>query len=315
MFQKKYIYSFGYDKFESELCKLESKYLFKEKENSKIIFSDIKIDPSTSAFIKSRLEIISYSDDYESLILTIKEKNIQVEDFKIEYLILDGDKTNYKSRLKKLRDIGFSIEGFPDYYNPKKIYTLCLLNGVWYFSESHKNNLAWHIHKQKPFSFSNSINVTTAKSLINIASSGNKKNTLLDACCGVGTIMLEACFADYNIEGNDINEKVCKATQQNLAHFNYNANIYNDDIKNINKHYDAAIIDLPYNLFNNTTDIEIFDIIKSATKISNKLVIVSIANIEKKITNNGFKIVDFCSIGKMGKTKFVRKIWVCEKID
>ena len=308
----KYIYSFGYDSFENDLCKLETKYLFNSQEKNKLLFSNIKISPSISAFIRSRMDIITSSPSYDNLISGIKKLNLKSEGFKVEYLVLKGDDTSYNQRLKKLRDIGFSIEGFSDYYTPKKTFGIGYYSGIWYFGELLKNSLTWHIHKQKPFAFSTSINTTIAKSLVNIASNGCQYNPLLDTCCGVGTIMLEACYAGNNIEGCDINEKAFLATKKNISHFNYNANVYHTDVKNITKSYFSSIIDLPYNLFTNTTDVDVLNIIQSSAKISKRLVIVSTDDIEHMIVGSGFKIIDYCSIGKMGKTKFTRKIWVCE---
>lgn len=309
----KYLYSFCYDNFESELCKLELKYIFNKEDKNKILFSDIKADPSSSAFIKNRLEIISFSEDYSTLINEIKKENICNEGFKIEYLVFDGDTTGYAERLKKLRDIGYSIEGDTDYYSPTTTYGLCCYEGIWYFGILNKNNFAWHKHKQKPYSFSNSISVNIAKALVIIAAKNNKEKKLLDACCGVGTIMLEACFAGNNIEGCDISWKTCKNARENLSHFNYTTNVYRSDIKDISKRYDAAIIDLPYNLFSFASDSDILHIIESTAKITDRLVIVSISDITNQISNTGFRITDYCSVGKRGKRNFARKIWVCEK--
>lgn len=309
----KYIYTFGCENFENEICKLESKYIFNKEEKDRLLFSDIKVEPSSSAFIIKRLDVISSSDNYTTLIKDIKEKNICIEGFKIEYLVFYGDTTEYAERLKKLRDIGYSIEGIPDYYNPTTTYALCYYKEVWYFGVLIKNNYHWHKHKQKPCSFSNSISINIAKALVNIAAKANKEKTLLDACCGVGTIMLEACFAGYNIEGCDINWKICRDARQNLSYFHYTTKIDHSDIKDISKRYDAAIIDLPYNLFSNATDNEISHIIESTAKITDRLIIVSISDITTLISNAGFRISDYCSVSKRGKKTFARKIWVCEK--
>lgn len=308
-----YIYSFNYNHNERDLCKLESRHIFNEEENNKMLFSDIKINPSSSAFIKKRFDIILFSKDYSTLINEIKKENIHIEGFKVEYLVLDGDKTNYAERLKKLRDIGYSIEGAPDYYNPTITYGLCYYNDIWYFGILIKNNLEWHKHNKKPYSYSNSIGVNTAKALVNIAAKANKEKTLLDACCGVGTIMLEACFAGYNIEGCDINYKVYKQVRENISHFNYTANIYCSDIKEISKNYEAAIIDLPYNLYSCATDSQVLHIIESTVEITNRLVIVSTADITNLLNKAGLKILDYCNVSKIGKANFTRKIWVCEK--
>ncbi|MGL1933484.1 MAG: hypothetical protein OCD01_00615 [Fibrobacterales bacterium] len=313
MHNKKYIYSFNYDTNESDLCKLESRHVFNEEEKNKQLFSDIKVEPSCSAYIKKRLDIILFSEDYSNLINEIKNERIRIEGFKVEYLVLDGDTTEYPERLKKLKDIGLSIEGFPDYYSPTIVYALCYYMGIWYFGVLIKNNFAWHKHKQKPCSYSNSISMSVAKALVNIAAQGNKDATLLDACCGVGTILLEACFAGNNVEGCDINEKICNDGRKNLSHFNYIAKVYHSDIKDMSTRYEAAIIDLPYNLFSHANDNNVLHIIESTAEISNRLVIVSTSDISKLILNTGLRISDYCSVNKRGKTNFTRKIWVCEK--
>lgn len=314
MQSNKYLYSFNYDHFELELCKLESKYVFNEEDKNKLLFSDIKVAPSSSAFIKNRLDIISSSEDYSLLIDKIKGEKICIEGFKVEYFVFEGDTTEYAERLSKLKDIGYSIEGYPDYYNPTKTYALCFHDGVWYFGDLIKNKFAWQKHKEKPWSYSNSISMNIAKALVNIAAKANKEIKLLDACCGVGTIMLEACFAGYSIEGCDINPKVCKNARENLSHFNYTAEVHHCDLKDLGKKYEAAIIDLPYNLFSIATDQDLSNLIESATEITNRLVIVSGSDITEHISNAGFKLLDQCSAGKRGKKYFSRQVWVCEKI-
>ncbi|MBV1923269.1 MAG: methyltransferase [Flavobacteriaceae bacterium] len=313
MQKNKYIYTFSYDNPESDLCKLESRCIFNKEEKNKLLFSNIKAEPSSSAFIKKRLDIILFSEDYDSLITEIKKLSICAEGFKVEYIVFDGDSTKYALRLEKLRDIGYSIEGDSDYYNPTITYALCLYEGIWYFGELIKDNFDWFKHKKKPFSYSNSISVNIAKALVNIAAKGDKEKKLLDACCGVGTILLEASFSGNNIEGSDINEKICKDAKGNLSHFNYSANVYHSDIKDISKKYDAAIIDLPYNLLSAATDSDILNIIGSTAEITDRLVIVSIADIANLISESGLKISDYCSVSKSGKRKFARKIWICEK--
>ncbi len=310
----KYIYSFNYDDIENDSCKLESKYVFNKEEKNKLIFSDIKVEPSSSAFLKKRFDIILYSNNYSSLIMEIKKQNIHIEGFKVEYLVLYGDTTEYKIRLKKLKDIGLSIKGMPDYYNPTITYVLSYYENIWYFGILTKDNFDWHKHKNKPCSYCNSLNISLAKSLVNIAAKGNKKTKLIDACCGVGTIMLEACFAGFNIEGCEINWKICKDAKENLSYFNYSAKVHHSDIKDITERYDAAIIDLPYNLFSKATDDDIAHIINSSAKISNRLIIVSTSDITDLISHIGFTITDYCKVRKYGKTSFSRKIWVCEKI-
>ena len=308
-----YIYTFKYDYHHSELCKLESRQIFDKGEKNNLLFSDIKVDPSISPFIKNRFEIILSSEDYSELLKSIKNENIHIDGFKAEYLILTGDATGYSERLEKLKDIGYRIEGEPDYNTPSVTYAVCHYENIWYFGVLIKHDTDWHKHKKKPCSFSNSISMTIAKTLVSIASKGNKTIPLLDACCGVGTVMLEACCAGFNIEGCDINWKACKHTRENLASYNYTANVYRSDIKDLDKKFDAAIIDLPYNLYTLSNDAITLNIIESTAKLTTRIVVVSISDIETIIKKSGLIISDFSTVEKRGKSKFTRNIWVCEK--
>ena len=310
---QRYIYTFRRDYHNMELCKLESRQLFGREVEDTFLFSDVKIDPSISPFIKTRFEIISSSKNYSSLLKNIESEKIKIEGFKAEYIILDGDTTRYTERLEKLKDLGYRIDGLPDYYNPTVIYALCQYEETWHFGLLIKHNTGWYKHKTKPYSFSNSINMDIAKSLVCIASKGNKTHKLLDACCGVGTIMLEACISGFRIEGCDINQKACSNTEKNLAHYEYDALVFCTDIKDHNMSYDAAIIDLPYNLFTYSNDAIALNLIKSTANLAPRVVIVSTSDIRSLIEQSGLELTDLCTVAKKGKSLFARKVWVCEK--
>lgn len=236
-----------------------------------------------------------------------------MEGFKVEYLSLEGDATDFSERQKKSKAVGYCIDAEPNFSTPTITYAIGYYNNVWYFGNLEKANPGWHIHKKKPYSFSNSINMDIAKSLVSLASKGNKATTLLDVCCGVGTVLLEACFSGFDIEGCDINPNSCSYTQKNLAHYNYTAEVHCSDIKDLNKDFDAAIIDLPYNLYSYSSDAITENIISSTAKLCPRMIIVSIADIEPIIKNSGLKVIDFCHVEKRGKSSFTRNIWVCER--
>ncbi len=309
----KYIYSFKYDTHNRDLCKLESRQLFHQEEKNKLLFSNVEVDPSISPFIKSRFEIIFCADDYEQLLNKIEQAAIHVDGFKAEYLVLDGDSTSYTERLGKLKDVGWRIEGDPDYLTPSIIYSICFYQDKWCFGILTKHDTDWFKHKNKPVSFSSAINMDIAKTLVSLASQGDKSRHLLDAGCGVGTVMLEACISGFAIEGCDIHWKACVSTRKNLAHYDYVANVYRTDLKDHSTRYDAAIIDLPYNLFSHSDDDNSQHIIKSAAELATRLVIVSTSDIESLINQAGLTLVDGCKVEKKGK-KFARNIWVCEKV-
>lgn len=273
----------------------------------------MQINPSISSFIKHQFQIILSAESYPILLKNIKLKNIRKDGFKVDYLILDGDLRQYDERRKKLKDVGYCIDSQPDFNNPSIVYSICHYGGIWYFGILKTHDNTWTKHKQKPCSFSNSLDMNIAKTLVSIASQGMKDNTILDACCGVGTVLLEGCIAGFDIEGCDINQKAIKNAQRNLLHYGYKAPLYCSDIKDISKRYNGLIIDLPYNLYSYAEDTTALKIIQSSVALSNRIIIVSIEDISPIIKVAGLKTIDFCTVEKRGSSTFERSIWVCEK--
>jgi tRNA G10 N-methylase Trm11 len=153
-----------------------------------------------------------------------------------------------------------------------------------------------------------------AKALVSIASKGNREVMLLDACCGVGTVVLEACYSGFKIDGCDINWRAVKHTRENLEHYAYVAEVYRSDIKDLTKVYDAIIIDLPYNIYTYSDDTISRNIIQSSANLSDRVIIVSVSDMASIISGAGLNIIDYCTVGKRGKSNFERLIWVCENL-
>lgn len=309
--QSTYLYALNYDATEQALCQLESMYLFHTAIRTKVHFSDKAVSPSDSAFIKSRLTLMATAADEIQLQAAIHALHLSAEGFKVVYTVMAGDETAYAHRLAIMRGIGMAITGVPNFKAPTILYGVCKHQGVWYFGEFVKNNVQWLAHGQKPFSFSNSLGLNLAKTLVNIAGQNNKATTILDACCGVGTILLEGCFAGYAITGCDINQKAAENARANLAHFNYSAQVHHANIARVTQRYDAVIIDLPYDLFTAATDVDMQGIITACAQLSGFILIVSVADITDMIRNAGLRVENRCVVAKKGKSSFARTVWVC----
>jgi tRNA G10 N-methylase Trm11 len=310
---QRYLYSFNYDSHYLDLCRLESRQVFGKEITNKILFSNKRVDASSSAFIRSRLEIQVKAKSFEALKIGIHEAHIQGDGFKAEYLTLEGQQIEKSERNKKLKEVGFCLEGHPNFVAPSITYAICSYQNDWYFGTMVKHNAEWLNHNNKPCSYSNSIGMKVAKTLVNLGSKGIKNLHLLDACCGVGTVLLEACFAGLSIEGCDINPKTIENARKNIAHFHYSSKLYCSDIKDVTGAYDAAIIDLPYNLFSYSNDSVTANIIQSSAKLAPRVIIVSIEDVRSVIKHAGLTILDQCTVEKRGKSKFTRNIWVCER--
>jgi tRNA G10 N-methylase Trm11 len=306
---RKYFYSINYPKFEEELCKLEMECLFNQISIEKYIFSDICINPSRSPFIKDRISIIYEEDSLEEIVQKITKDKLSYDDFKVCYIKVENTDVSYEERLASISKIGFVITGQPSIHNPKILIGVSKVNGRWIMGEYKRNDFEWHIHDKKPYSYSNSLGLRVARALVNIAVKNNLDCKLIDPCCGVGTVVIEALSMGIEVKGCEINKHIAENAKKNLEFFGYENVVTCGDMHTIEEKYDVAIIDLPYGLFTVTTLEEQVALIKTARRITEKLVLVTFENMDEHIIDSGFKILQKSYVCK---GKFKRYINICE---
>ena len=306
----KYMYIVNFPTFEEELCLLEMRALFGKMPIEKTLFSNIEFNPSNSPFIKTRLDVIYEKDTIEELLVEIDKDKTIYNNFKLEYVRLNNNNNiPYEERLELIKKLSMNIIGTHNFKNPEFNFGVTKVDGKWLFGIDNKNDYKWHTHDNKPCSYSNSLGVKVAKAVVNIANNGLKKKTIIDPCCGVGTTLVEALDAGYQIEGYEINRHITKNANINLEFYGFDPIVVNDDMHNITKKYDSSIIDIPYGLFSHTSEEEQQSIINTARRISNKMVIISFEEHDLMIAKAVFKIIDRCIFTE---GKFKRFIFFAE---
>lgn len=302
---REFFYSINYPKHEEELCKMEMKYLFNIVPQGKHFFSKHYVNPSRSPFIKECLSIIYSAFSLEDIIHNIEADKLSYEDFKVCYVKLEEDNIDYEQRLEAVKKVGFVINGEAIMHNPKIILGITRVKDKWIFGRYEKNDYEWHNHDKKPYCYSNALSLRISRAVVNIAAANDSSLTLIDPCCGIGTVLIEALSMGFNIKGYEINPHIAKNAKINLDYFGYEDVITVGDMHNIRDKYDVAIIDIPYGLFTPTTLKEQTDIIKTARRIANKLVIITFEDMEEHITSAGFRILDKCEVHKGTFTRHI----------
>ena len=304
-----FLYFINYQDNERELCKMEMRCLFNREINEKYFFSDIDINASKSPFIKSKIKII-YSDEFlDRMVRKIKEDNLSYDDFKVSYVKSEQGDVQYEDRLEATRKIGFVVNGYPDMHKPRNPLAVTNINGLWIFGEYERNDFKWQKHNDKPYSYSNALGLRMARALVNIAMKDNEEGTLIDPCCGVGTVVIEALDLGIKVKGCEISKQIAYNARENVEFLGYlRDTIVCYDMHKIKDKYDSAIIDIPYGLFSPVTLEEQKAIIHTARNICEKMVIVTFEDMEKFIVEAGFSVIDKCVVPK---GNFKRHILVC----
>lgn len=308
-----YLYTFGYPPEEKALCELEMRAFFGKHSEVNVLESEAEVDPNRSPFMRERLKILARASSLEALAEQVKTISNGGKSFKIvclhnEHVGLEKKWSSSKYRHAE-RTIGLEMDGEVDFEQPELLYGVVFVEGEWLFGYLLKAESVYLQHMQRPVGYSTALSAKHARALMNIAVPVSDGVKVIDPCCGVGTVLIEACSMRIDIVGRDMNWFVANGSRQNLAHFGYACDVTLGPIEEASGHYDVAIIDMPYNLFTHSSEEAQASIIESARRLANRVVFVSSEQIEAVVVKAGFTILDRCEIKKQ---QFIRTVLVCE---
>ena len=313
MSNPKYFYTYVQHSDEHELCQLEMRSFFGYDSSSNVLISTVGIDPSRSPFMKERLEVLYETNSWEDLVEEVKKLDVNGSTFKVVCLntmdLAPTKKIGHPVRRQLEREMGLCINGDPDLFHPDRTFGFVEFDGNWYFGRYEESESVWYQHQKKPHSYSTSLNTRVARAVANIAAPNPRGVKVIDPCCGIGTVLVEALSMGIDIVGRDINPLVIEPVKENFAYFGLVGDVEAGPISDIVDIYDVAIIDMPYNIFSKTTPEAQLEILKHGRRIAKKVVIVSIDTIDPITEKLGLTIVDRC-VAKKGL--FVRQVLVCE---
>lgn len=310
MVVSKYIYTYSCKEGERSLCDLEMRTLLGSEPQIGIVESHLMLDPSRSPFLKERVSVMFEAETLDHLLEQVSALEVTGETYKVIY-VKNGapEKVGFENRRTIEKKIGLHINGVVDLHHPQRLFGVIVVNGRWIFGDYVEGEPVWHQHQQKPNSYSTALNTRVARAIVNIAIPHPSGIKAIDPCCGIGTVLVEALSMGIDIVGSDRNPLVLGGARENIAHFGLTGEVKLADIRDITNQYDAAIIDLPYNLCSVITPEEQAEMLQSARRFAKRVLVVTVEPIDETLINTGFVVVDRAFVRK---GSFTREVIVCK---
>lgn len=312
-----FVYTYAYPDEERSLCHLEMRSFFGEQAPadihtpSHVMRSTISVGPDRSPFMRERIEVLYEGDQFTDILQQVGQIDMEELTFKVIYVKTNDLDPSQKIEFDEQRQLewqlGMQINGAADVRTPDHIFGVITLGGRWYFGHYIKSKAVWFQQMKKPRSYSIALSTRVARAVANIAAPEPAGVTLIDPCCGIGTVLIEALSMGMNITGRDLNHFIVHGARENIAHFGFDAEVTVGDIADVTEMYDVAIIDLPYNHFSSTSPEEQLLILQHGRRIASKVIIVTAELIDPMIATAGLTIIDRCDVRK---GSFVRQIIV-----
>lgn len=299
------LYIINYTDEYQALCALEMKRLF-DAPFKDVIVSNCDYDAGRSAFFKAKIDVLAHHHDLQTFLDLVS--TVYVEKFKINYIKSKQDDLSYDLRMELVRSCASRMKGIGCIDEEAIQLGVLYHEGIYYLGYLYEDHQTWQKHLKKPQSYSQSISAKDARALVNIAC-GKNDITLVDPCAGVGSILLEAMQMGIICEGYEINKGVAWKANRNLEYFGYPKVVGNMDMLEVDKHYDSAILDIPYNLYSSITKAQQYQLIKKCYDLADTFVLVSYEPFDDVLEEIGFEIKEKCLIKKI---KMHRYVYYCE---
>jgi tRNA G10 N-methylase Trm11 len=306
-----YLYTYACHEDEVDLCRLELQCLFGVAASNGYIESSLYIDPSRSPFIKQRVSLLFTGASATELAGQAAAVELNEATFKIIYIEAEANPSatlNFAEKRTVEREIGWQMRGKAEMRTPERIFAILRLGDRWLFGECSTNKAIWLQHRNKPQNYSTALNTRLARAVVNIAVPSPSGIRAIDPCCGMGTVLIEARSMGVDIVGYDLNPLAVIGARANLAHFELDCSVTIGDMRFVEGSFDAAILDLPYNLCSVISPEEQLEMLQSAHDFARRVVIVTTESMDSLIISAGFIIRDRCIVRK---GSFSRQVIVC----
>jgi tRNA G10 N-methylase Trm11 len=306
-----YIYTYACHEDEKDLCRLELRCLFGVESYNGYIETSLYIDPSRSPFLKQRVSLLFSGTSSAELAEQVTAIELNGATFKVIYIETESNAStlmNFEEKRGVEREVGWQIQGKAEMRTPERVFAILRLADRWFFGECCMNNAIWLLYRNKHQNYSTALNTRTARASVNIAVPNPQGIKAIDPCCGIGTVLIEARSMEIDMVGFDLNPLAVMGARVNLAHFGLECNVTIGDMRFIQGSFDAAILDLPYNLCSVNSLGDQLEMLKCARGFARKVVIITTEFIDALIVNAGFVIQDRCIVKK---GRFSRQVIVC----
>ncbi|MFA9556986.1 TRM11 family methyltransferase [Evansella sp. AB-rgal1] len=307
--KSKFIYTFSYTEEEKDLCQLEMRSFFQNHSSNSVLESTIGVHPNRSPFMKERIEVLLEGGNLQEVLSQLAVFSI-IGTFKVKFVVVNESKISTANQKEIEREVGLSLNGNADLTNPDQFYGILVWKDRWYFGKYVKSESIWFQHQKKPRNYSTALNTRVARAVVNIAVPDGKNVTVIDPCCGIGTVLVEALSMSINIVGSDINPLAVIGARENVTHFGYSTEVTIKDLREVTGQYDIAIVDMPYNLCSVISDSEKQEMMQSVRQFAKKVVVITLEPMDSLCKQGGLEIKDRCVV-KKGKM-FSREILVME---
>lgn len=274
-----------------------------------IAISERRVDVRRGAYLKSCSEVLFETASLTELHTNIRSASLYADDFRVS--VVKKPRSLKVNSMELARDIGSNIDGNANLTQPKVTFlTVVTDEKIWFGRCLSESDNIWLAHDQRPHVTSSSLPARLARVLVNLVA--HPGDTLLDPCCGTGTIIMSAAHSGIQAVGYDINPRMVGATTKNLQHFGLTADVALNDARQVRGQFDAIATDLPYGINLTKDNFQDAEILANLRACTQKAAFIDLRDLSKPLNDHGYQIETILDVPKLS---IVRRIFIASTTE
>ena len=200
---------------------------------------------SRAAFVHRGIAVFARATTLDELVKRVRERwdaDMDADRFRID--VHDPSQRCSSTTIEIATAFADVIPFGPDLRDPlHRFLVIAGEDGFTFGAVEAEADGSYRDHDAKPWTTSSSLDSRFARALVNLVPDAK---SVLDPCCGAGSIVLEAASLGLDAFGVDWKPALVGMTRENLAHFGYDGSVELADSRTHIQTADAVVTDLPY---------------------------------------------------------------------
>ncbi len=261
----------------------------------RLVRARIGVDVGRSSYVAECLRVLAEEPTLEELLTSAGKLSLKRERFRIKL----RESGEVKSPLSQEIERAFAdtIVGSPDLSNPATLLVVIAQPDRWLLAEQVSSTArGWRGHEQRPFQYSSALPPRIARAMVNLVAAPGDR--IIDPCCGVGTVLVEASSMGIEPYGWEINPKLAEHATANLCHHQQGAWIVVGDGRNARGRWGGAVLDLPYGQQCERVDSVCAGLVKRATEVADLIAVVSLQDLGELLASLDCRLLGVAELVK-----------------
>ena len=252
-----------------------------------IAFCDTLEHVERSSYIRHGVEVIARGATFDALCAAVARAEFDATDFRIEWMNHARDCP--VGRREATIGVADAIERYyPNLDEPRHRFLLLAREDGFVFGEIVADYArAYQRHLSKPYRTSSALPPRLARVAVNLAPPSTA--SVVDPCCGSGTIPLEAASMGLTVYGADADPLAAQIAQANLRHFGYAGQVEAAAAETWGQKADVLVTDLPYGINLQRVEVDrLRAMLANAARLAPLAVVLAAQDLSRRLGEAGF---------------------------